>query len=158
MVAQVGDFTAGRVGETIAWRKHRLGVLICYEAIFPYISRAVVNGGANLLVNITNDAWYGFTAAPYQLFSITVFRAIENRRALVRAANTGISGFIDPVGRILSKTDLFTEDAETMKVPLLTGRTFYTRFGDSFARFGLALALVLVGVKTSASLRRRRGR
>jgi apolipoprotein N-acyltransferase len=158
MVAQVGDFTAGKIGETIAWRNHRLGVLICYEAIFPYISRAVVNNGATLLVNITNDAWYGFTAAPYQLFSITVFRAIENRRALVRAANTGISGFIDPAGRILSKTDLFTEDAETMKVPLLTDRTFYTRFGDIFARFGLALALVLVGGKAAASFRRRRRR
>jgi apolipoprotein N-acyltransferase len=76
----------------------------------------------------------------------------------VRAANTGISGFIDPAGRILSKTDLFTEDAETMKVPLLTDRTFYTRFGDIFARFGLALALVLVGGKAAASFRRRRRR
>ena len=155
MVAQVGDFKAGSVGDTIVWGNHRLGVLICYEAIFPYISRAVVNNDADLLVNITNDAWYGTTAAPYQLFTMTVFRAIENRRALVRSANTGISGFIDPAGRILSTTDLYREDAVAMKVPLLSGRTFYTRFGDSFARFSLALTAALVGWKAARKFRRR---
>jgi len=149
MVAQVGDFAAGRVGETVTWQDHRLGVLICYEAIFPYISRAVVNNGAALLVNITNDAWYGTTAAPHQLFTMTVFRAIENRRALVRAANTGISGFVDPAGRILSNTDLFKEDTAAMEVPLLSGRTLYTRFGDSFAQLALALAVALVAGKAA---------
>ena len=155
MVAQVGDFATGRVGDTITWRNHRLGVLICYEAIFPYISRSVVNNGAALLINITNDAWYGTTAAPYQLFSMTVFRAVENRRALVRAANTGISGYIDPAGRVRSKTGLYNEDAATSTVPLLSERTFYTRYGDSFALLGIALVLVLAGWKFAEPLRRR---
>ena len=144
MVAQVGDFTPGEVGETIAWKDRRLGVLICYEAIFPYISRAEVLSGATLLVNITNDAWYGFTSAPYQLFSMTVFRAVESRRALVRAANTGISGFIDPAGRVLSQTDLFEEGAAAEEMPLLSGQTLYVRFGDIFAL--CALAMTLAGV------------
>ncbi len=155
MVAQVGDFSTGRVGDTITWRDHRLGVLICYEAIFPYISRAVVNNGATLLINITNDAWYGTTAAPYQLFSMTVFRAVENRRALVRAANTGISGYIDPSGRVRSKTGLYEEDAVATSVPLLTERTFYTRYGDSFALLGIALVLMLAGWNLAEPLRRR---
>ena len=158
MVAQVGDFAAGSVGQTIGWRNKRLGVLICYEAIFPYISRSVVNNGAVLLTNITNDAWYGTTAAPYQLFSMTVFRAIENRRALVRAANTGISGFIDPAGRVLSTTDLYTEDAATMNVPLLSDRTLYMRFGDSLALFALTVTLAMMGWKAALAFRRRRGR
>ena len=152
MVAQVGDFTAGTVGETIAWKNHQLGVLICYEAIFPYISRALVNNGAAVLVNITNDAWYGTTAAPHQLFSMTVFRAIENRRALVRAANTGISGFIDPAGRVLAETGLFTEDAAVMEMPLLSVRSIYARFGDSFARFALALAAAMVAWRVAARI------
>ena len=155
MVAQVGDFATGTVGDTITWRNHRLGVLICYEAIFPYISRSVVNNGAALLINITNDAWYGTTAAPYQLFSMTVFRAVENRRALVRAANTGISGYIDPAGRVRSQTGLYSEDAATGTVPLLSERTLYTRYGDSFALFGIALVLVLAGWKFAEPLRRR---
>lgn len=158
MVAQVGDFATGTIGETIAWRNQQLGVLICYEAIFPYISRAVTNNGATLLINITNDAWYGTTAAPYQLFSMTVFRAIEYRRALVRAANTGISGFIDPAGRVLAKTDLYTEAAATMTVPLLSNRTVYARLGDSFAWFALALAGALVAWKAATGLRQKRGR
>ena len=158
MVAQVGDFTAGTVGETLTWNNYRLGVLICYEAIFPYISRKVTANGAALLINITNDAWYGTTAAPYQLFSITVFRAIENRRALVRAANTGISGFIDPAGRILAFTDLFTEDALVMNVPLLTEQTLYTRLGDSFARLCLAVVAILGGWKAAQQIRAHRRR
>ena len=158
MVAQVGDFTAGTVGETLTWNNYRLGVLICYEAIFPYISRKVTANGAALLINITNDAWYGTTAAPYQLFSITVFRAIENRRALVRAANTGISGFIDPAGRILAFTDLFTEDALVMNVPLLTEQTWYTRLGDSFARLCLAVVAILGGWKAAQQIRAHRRR
>ena len=158
MVAQVGDFTAGTVGETISWGGRRLGVLICYEAIFPYIGRAVANNGAQLLVNITNDAWYGFTAAPYQLFSMTVFRAVENRRALVRAANTGISGFVDPAGRVLSKTALFEESAAVMNVPLLSGRTVYARIGDGFAWLALAVAAALVAAKAARRLGGRKRR
>ncbi|MBU4055341.1 MAG: apolipoprotein N-acyltransferase, partial [Proteobacteria bacterium] len=100
--------------------------------------------GASVLINITNDAWYGRTSAPYQHFSMAVFRAVENHRSLVRSANTGFSGFIDPGGRILSSTELFEDAAITRKIPLLSGLTVYARMGDAFALLCLVLSPVLV--------------
>lgn len=147
MVAQVGDFVAGKKGETLAWNDYKLGVLICYEIIFSDLSRAVTKNGAAILVNITNDAWYGRTSAPYQHFSMAVLRAVENRRSLIRAANTGISGFIDPVGRVTASTQLFTDAALTRNVPFLTNVTFYTRYGDLFARLCLAITLFAIFIK-----------
>ena len=133
LVAQVGDFRPGTPGKILPWKKDALGVQICYEIIFPSLSRAMVKNDAVLLINITNDAWFGTTSGPYQHFSMTIFRAIENRRALARAANTGISGFIDPVGRILASTALLEEAAITRALPLIQEKTFYTRFGDLLA-------------------------
>ncbi len=133
MVEGVGDFKPGIKGKTIKWGDYRLGLQICYEIIFPDLSRAMAKNNAALLVNITNDAWFGTTSAPYQHFSMAIFRAVENRRALVRSANTGISGFIDPVGRIIEKTDLFKEAVVTRSVPLIHMTSFYTCFGDLFA-------------------------
>lgn len=144
LVEQVGDFSRGEIGETISWSHGKLGVLICYEGIFPNIGRAMVRNGANLLVNITNDAWYGRSSAPYQHFSMTVFRAIENRRTLIRSANTGISGFVDPVGRILAETALFEDAAEVRQVPLIATVSFYSRYGDVFAAACLAVAGILL--------------
>jgi apolipoprotein N-acyltransferase len=143
MVPQVGDFTAGDKGDTMAWGNHKLGVQICYEIIFPELSRAMAKNGAELLVNITNDAWYGRTSAPFQHFSMVVLRAVENRRALIRSANTGISGFIDPVGRIMAKTQLFQDAALTHEVPILNMTAFYTRHGDLFAMACLAATLLV---------------
>ncbi len=142
MVEQVGDFQSGVKGRTLLWRHHRLGVQICYEIIFPELSRAMVDNGAALLVNITNDAWYGRSSAPYQHFSMVVFRAVENRRSLVRSANTGISGFVDPTGRIMDPTPLFEDAVVTRSLPLLKTRTLYTRFGDVFAQACLVLAFL----------------
>jgi apolipoprotein N-acyltransferase len=143
MVSQVGDFQRGDAGATLAWKNERLGVQICYEIIFPELSRASVQNGATLLVNLTNDAWYGKSSAPYQHFSMVVFRAIENRRALIRAANTGISGCIDPVGRVLSATTLFKEATPTCQVPILKNSTLYSRLGDTFAIGSLLMTLGL---------------
>jgi apolipoprotein N-acyltransferase len=157
VVAQVGDFRPGTVGDTVDWNGTRLGVLICYEVIFPYISRAATKNGARLLVNITNDAWYGRSSAPYQHFSMAVFRAVENRRALIRAANTGISGFIDPSGRILAATPLFVEAVVTRDVPLLAQRSVYSRSGDVFALACLAAAVLAMAV-TEFQRRRTGGR
>ena len=140
MVEHVGDFSPGTVGDTLDWGEHKLGTLICYELIFPLLSRTAVQNGAELLINITNDAWYGRTSAPYQHFSMAVFRAIETRRALVRSANTGISGFIDPLGRVVSKTLIFEDAVILGDVPLMRGQTTYVRFGDIFA-----IACVLAG-------------
>jgi len=141
VVAQVGDFQPGKPGKTLPWKGNALGVQICYEIIFPGLSRAMVKNNANLLVNITNDAWFGKTSGPYQHFSMTIFRAVENRRALARAANTGISGFIDPAGRIMASTPLLEEAAVTRALPLIRNITFYTRFGDLFAMACLAGAI-----------------
>lgn len=147
LVAQVGDFRPGRRGRTLPWDHHRAGVLICYESIFPGLARAMVANGADLLVNITNDAWFGRTSAAYQHFSMAVFRAVENRRSLARAANTGISGFIDACGRILVSTDLFTEAVAARPLALIKTRSFYSRWGDwplgglSFALTALCIGL-----------------
>jgi apolipoprotein N-acyltransferase len=143
IVDQVGDFKAGAIGNTLQWRDQQIGVQICYEIIFPAYSRAMVRNNASLLVNITNDAWFGKTSGPYQHFSMTVFRAVENRRSLARAANTGISGFIDPVGRILATTPLLEEAAVTRSIPLLMEKTVYTRTGDLFARVCMAVVLLV---------------
>ena len=133
MVEAVGDFSTGQKGKTIKWNNCNLGLLICYEIIFPELSRAMAKNDSALLVNITNDAWYGRTSAPYQHFSMAVFRAIENRRSLIRAANTGISGFIDPVGRIIDSTPLFQEKVITRSVPIIHKTSIYTGVGDLFA-------------------------
>jgi len=121
------------MGDTLATDRFRMGILICYEIIFPKLSAASVRNGAEFLTNITNDAWYGTTGAPYQHFSMAVFRAVENKRSVIRSANTGISGFIDPAGRITGKTPLFQEAVMTQEMPVITFKTFYTRFGDLFA-------------------------
>jgi apolipoprotein N-acyltransferase len=145
LVAQVGDFRPGKPGKTLAWKKDAfVGIQICYEIIFPGLSREMAKNNAVLLINITNDAWFGTTSGPYQHFSMTVFRAVENKRALARAANTGISGFIDPVGRILTSTPLLEEAAVTRTLPLVHEKTFYTCFGDLFALACLAGTIFVI--------------
>ncbi len=143
IVAQVGDFKAGKIGNTIPWGDERLGIQICYEIIFPRLSRAMARNNASVLINITNDAWFGKTSGPYQHFSMTVFRAVENRRSLARAANTGISGFIDPAGRILESTELLQDAVATRLLPLLKTKSIYTRVGDVFAQICLATSILI---------------
>ncbi len=114
--------------------KAAAGVLICFESIFPELGRAMTKNGASLLVNLTNDAWYGMSSAPFQHFSMAVFRAVENRRPVVRAANTGISAFILPNGKIVAQSGLFTEELLSREIPLPDSElTLYTRYGDFFA-------------------------
>ncbi len=152
MVEHVGDFSSGSVGDTLDWGENKIGALICYELIFPFLSRAAVQNGAELLINITNDAWYGKTSAPYQHFSMAVFRAVETRRALVRSANTGISGFIDPTGRVVSETPLFEDASIGEDIPLMSGQTPYVRFGDIFAVACIITAiLIMLRAKTNPS-------
>jgi len=145
IVAHVGDFTAGEEGKTMSWLEHRMGVLICYEILFPGLSRQMTKNRAGYLVNMTNDAWYGRTSAPYQHFSVAVFRAVENRRSLIRSANTGISGFIDPAGRIAAASGIFEDSVISHRVPVLKTATPYTRFGDWFAWACLAASLIRIG-------------
>ncbi|MBT8369822.1 MAG: apolipoprotein N-acyltransferase, partial [Desulfobacterales bacterium] len=149
IVAQVGDFKAGQEGKTLPWRQELLGVQICYEIIFPNLSRALVNNDASLLINITNDAWFGKTSGPYQHFSMAVFRAVENRRALARSANTGISGFVDPAGRVMASTALLEEAAVIGLLPMMKEKSVYTQNGDLFAQVCLAWVLLAILVEIS---------
>ena len=123
---------------------YKFGVLICFEDVFPYISREAVYNGANFLVNITNDAWFGDTAAPTQHLQASVFRAVENRVPVIRAANTGVSCFISPTGEISSRVhengkDIFVRGISTANVDIWRGRTYYVRHGDHFVLFCVAM-------------------
>ncbi len=141
IVEGAGDFHHGRKGVVTHWNKCKLAILICYEIIFPQLAGAMSNNNASLIINITNDAWYGRSSAPFQHFSMAIFRAVENRRSLVRAANTGISGFVGPGGRVLAKTDIFKKAAVTCQVPLMHDKSFYSRYGYVLivACFGVVL-------------------
>jgi apolipoprotein N-acyltransferase len=154
LVQEVADFTPGTEATTGVVDGHRIGGFICYEAVFPAVVRRFAAGGAELLVNITNDAWYGTTSAPYQHLEMAAFRAIENRRYLVRAANTGITAVVDPRGRIIEPTRLFDTTVLVREVPFVSESTFYTRHGNVFAQACAAIAMALL----SASFARRSGR
>jgi len=132
-VVPIGDFSAGQEYTVFTNDTIHFSVLICFEDLFPGLSRRFVNQGADFLVNITNDAWFGKTSSPYQHFSASVFRAVENRVPVVRAANTGVSGFIAPSGRIIYATGIFIDDAKTQELGFYSKkRTLYSRFGDIF--------------------------
>jgi apolipoprotein N-acyltransferase len=156
ITAQAGNFSPGDSRFIpLEFSSHKTGVLICFEILFPSIAADFVKNGADILTTITNDAWFGRTSAAQQHFSIAVFRAIENRRTVVRSANTGISGFIDPNGRILETTALFQDAAVTRQVPALTRISLYTRYGDVFAGSSLvAICLVFMVKGVRQKLRR----
>jgi apolipoprotein N-acyltransferase len=129
----IGDFKSGDEVFNFSLPQGKFGVLICFEIIFPDLCRRFVKKGANFLVTITNDAWFGRTSAPYQHFSMVTFRAVENRVFVARAANTGITGIIDPTGKILTKGPIFAEEAMSGTIRLSSRKTFYTLCGDVFA-------------------------
>ena len=133
MVPMVGDFAEGPVGATVSLPEGAIGPLVCYESIFPNLARAQVANGARLLVNITNDAWFGKTSAAYQHLSMAVLRAVENHVCLARAANTGISAFIDGAGRLLWTSEINVPEAHALELAWLPGGSLYTRIGDVFA-------------------------
>jgi apolipoprotein N-acyltransferase len=138
MVAGIGDFSPGKSALPLETTGGKIGVLVCFEGIFPEVSRAYVQAGVGILVNITNDAWFGKSSAPYQHLSMTVFRAVENRVPLVRAANTGISAVIDSKGHVRGMTQLFEEATLEGQVRRGEGGSFYSRHGDLFALVCLA--------------------
>jgi apolipoprotein N-acyltransferase len=151
LVVGVGDFRPGTGFHPLPMNGHRIGVLICYEGIFPEASRLYKERGADLLVNITNDAWFGKTSAPYQHLSMTVFRAVENRVYVARAANTGISAIIDPTGRIVAQTELFEQAALSHMVRLSDHETLYSRYGDVF----VCVCMITLLICYAVSLKRR---
>jgi apolipoprotein N-acyltransferase len=138
IVQAVSDFTPGTEATIMPVGNHRVSTAICYEVIYGSLMREFVLGGTELLTTITNDAWYGLSSAAYQHWDQASMRAIENGRYLARAANTGVSGFVDPYGRVLSKSKLFEPRVLVEDVRLLQARTIYTRFGDLIAWLSLA--------------------
>ena len=140
----IGDFKSGKEIFNFSLPQGKFGVLICFEIIFPDLCRRFVKRGANFLVTITNDAWFGRTSAPYQHFSIATFRAVENRVFIARAANTGITGFIDPKGKMIKKGGIFTEEAMNGMIRLSNRKTFYTLYGDIFAWGCSAFSILLL--------------
>lgn len=125
----------------------KFGVLICYESIYPQLSREYRKGGADILVNITNDAWFGRSIAPYQHESHLVLRAIENRVGIIRSANTGISEYVDPLGRVHGATPLFTREARTWVAQTTDLQTPYVLAGDwlgSASLLGTLVGLIMV--------------
>ncbi|PIE61204.1 MAG: apolipoprotein N-acyltransferase [Desulfobacterales bacterium] len=149
LTAQAGYFSKGTTGPfPLEFNTHKTGVLICFEILFPDISRQFVLNNADILTTLTNDAWFGRTSAPAQHFSVAVFRAIENRRTMVRAANTGISGVIAPSGQVIAKTDVFTATTLTRNIPALKQITFYTRHGDLIGPAALVAIVLGFMVKT----------
>ena len=152
----IGDgFTPGGIETPFALPKGaRAAALICYEDLMPALSRRFVrNGRANLLVNLTNDAWYGRTAAPWQHARQARWRTLETRRAMVRATNTGLTTVIDPAGRMSAPLPLFSEGVLKTAVPLMEMETVYVRYGDWFAWL---MTLVTVAVAGMAFVRARR--
>jgi apolipoprotein N-acyltransferase len=139
----IGDFKNGKGFYPLNMGLHPLGVLICYEGILPEASRMYKKNGAELLVNITNDAWFGETSAPYQHLSMTVFRAVENRLYLVRAANTGISAIINPTGLVVGQTGLFEKETLKGTVKFSKIPTCYEKYGDIFIYFVIILTMLL---------------
>jgi apolipoprotein N-acyltransferase len=140
-----GDFQAGAgpVVLTVS-DQARVGALICYEDLLSGHVRRTVDAGANLLVTMTNDAWFGDSAALREHDSLALWRAVENRRYLIRATNTGFSSVTDPVGRTVRALPTQTAAAATVRVQLLAETTPYRRFGDVFGYFSLALGLLLL--------------
>lgn len=125
----IGELTPGHEYVMHDFSGYRFGSPICYEIIFPDIVRNFVRKGATFLVTITNDGWYGISSAPYQHFAIAVIRAVENKRYLLRSATTGISGIIDPYGRILERSTLNTTTFLSADITPISQFTFYTRYG-----------------------------
>ena len=141
----IGDFKSGKEATLLSLPQARFGVVICFEIIFPDLCRQLVRRGADFLVTLTNDAWFRRTSAPYQHMAIATFRAVENRVFIARAANTGISGFIDPKGKIMNHGGIFTEDALNGTIRRMNEKTFYTLYGDVFAWVCVATTVFALG-------------
>jgi apolipoprotein N-acyltransferase len=144
LIEMVGDFGEGEEYTVFTMPRGKFSVAICFEIIFGDLVRRFVKNGAEFLVNITNDAWFGKSAASYQHLGMVTFRAVENRVWIVRAANTGISGFIDPTGKIAQATALFKNSTSIGTVYPNRKKTFYTEYGDLFALICYIISLLLI--------------
>lgn len=152
ITAQGAGFASGDGHDPITTSTGKVGILLCYEGVFPYITNETVRNGAQFLVNLTNDAWYERTSAAFQHLAFYVFRAVETDRYVLRAANTGISAVIDPRGRITSRTPIFEELVLKGNFALRDNITFYVRYGDYF----VFIAFIFLAAVTVVQLIRKK--
>jgi apolipoprotein N-acyltransferase len=144
ITAQVGDFVPGKSVQVAKTPEGVIGIFICYEAIFPQLVRKFAADGAGVLVNISDDGWYGDTSAPFQHFEMARFRAIENGRFILRGTNNGITAIIDPYGRVRKRIPRNQRGILTGHFRYLSRKTFYTKYGDVFAWMCVAVTVGMV--------------
>ncbi len=145
-----GGFRPGSGPAILSWGDVRAGILNCFEDTIPGRSREAVAAGSNLLLNLTNDAWFGDTSEPTEHLALAVLRTVENRRDMVRSVNTGVSAFVEATGRVDMRTSTFTRASVVVTARLLESRTFYTFAGDwvgwaAMAALALAIAWTRIG-------------
>jgi apolipoprotein N-acyltransferase len=150
----VSAFTPGTTYRIVHMGGHPVNAVICFEIVFPNLVREFIRQGSELIVNLTNDGWYGDTAAPHQHLAMSRWRSVENRRYLIRAANTGISAFVEPTGRIQVRTGILREEVCVGNFAFIAEPTFYSRHGDLFA-IGCAIIMCL---SLALGFRPRRGK
>jgi apolipoprotein N-acyltransferase len=148
LVEAVSAFSRGTRVTMLPVDGHMVSTAICYEVTYPELAREAVLQGSEMLTTITNDAWYGESSAAFQHFEMAAMRAIEQGRYLARSANTGISGIVDPYGRVLVRTQLFETVAVVAEARFVQARTVYARIGDVAAFLSIAVTIAaLVGTR-----------
>lgn len=153
---EAGDFTAGTRVVVFRFGEHRLGAFICYESAFPHLVRQFAEQGADVFANISNDGYFGHSAAREQHLKLVRMRAVENRRWTIRGTNDGITAVIDPAGRVTERLPLYTEQVARMRFGYVSDLTFYSKHGDWFAWSCLIGSFVLAlysAVRTPTSSR-----
>ncbi len=152
---EAGNFVEGTRIVVFPFASHKLGSFICYESAFPHLVRQFPKAGADILVNISNDGYFGGKAAREQHLNLVRMRAVENRRWIIRSTNDGITATVDPAGRIVERLAPFEETAAAVHYGFVEGTTFYTEHGDWFAWGCLLAGLGAVGQAIFAEFRSR---
>ena len=150
LTGRVGLFSRGEMRQAFLLDSprigpHRYGIFICYESVFGDEVRHFAKNGAEVLVNISDDGWYGDTSAPWQHLNMVRMRAIENRRWILRDTNNGVTASVDPYGRVRQSIPRHVEDALPAQFGFLQDETFYTAHGDVFAWICALLSLGVAG-------------
>lgn len=144
LTAGIGDFAPGTGHARMKAEYGEFAAVICYEIMFPGLVRNFYRDGGDFIVTVTNDGWFGTTSGPHQHFAMSVLRSVENRKPLVRAANTGISGFVDSHGRVTARTNLMQEAVLSGTIRTDSTRSFYSRFGDLFVYICMVVSIVAI--------------
>ncbi len=137
IVEAMADFSAGTSSLPLDLNGHKLGVAICYEIIFTNLVRKIVSNGAEVLITISNDSWFGRSQAPWQHLSMAVVRAVENRRYLIRSTTSGISALVQPTGKVVYRSALFAQEKRLLKFSYIQEKSFYLKAGHYFSEFCL---------------------